>query len=155
LLETDSRAARILLDTDAFAVGDHRIPAELFLYRLVEDHVQAAAMDTDFRKGVSGEFSAVLAINQLPKTIEEGAVAVFDPGLEQCVAQAERIKLTHGMWKQRDADPKLLDLRCAFIDPTGNAAFRQIESERQPANAAADNRYFHSVTPIRGVAGAF
>ena len=74
-------AARILFDTDAFAVGNHDISAEPFLYRLVEDHVQAAAMDTDFRKGISGEFSAVLAINQLPETVEEGAVALSIPAL--------------------------------------------------------------------------
>src|SRR6476646_3604153 len=67
LLEVDIRAALILLNADAFAVRQYRVLAEPFLYSLVEDNVQPAAMDSDFRKGVSGEFASRLAVNQLPE----------------------------------------------------------------------------------------
>ena len=70
------------------------------------------------------------------------------PVLQQRVAQAERGEFAHGMRQQRDADAELLDLRRALVDAAGNPALLQIERERQPADAAADNCYLHSVVPI-------
>jgi hypothetical protein len=130
LLEVNGRAGFILLDAYAFGVGDHCIRAEPLLHRLVQDDVQPAAMDPDFREGVSGELSAIFAINQLPETIEERAIAVFDSRLEQRLAQSKRAELPHGMREQRDANPELLDLGGAFIHAAGNAAFFQIEGKR-------------------------
>jgi hypothetical protein len=111
-------------------IHSHCISAKPILHRLVQDHVQPAAMDPDLRKGISGELSAILAINQLSETIEERAIAVFDSRLEQCLAQSKRAELTHGMGEQRDANPELLDLRGAFIHAAGNPAFFQIKGER-------------------------
>jgi CPA2 family monovalent cation:H+ antiporter-2 len=118
----------------------------------VEDHVQPAAMDTDFRKGISGKFAAVLSVNQLSETVEEATFAVLDAGPEQIVAEPECAEFAHRMRQQGNADAERFDLRRALINTAGNAALFEIECERQPANAAADNRYVHSVTPTCRVA---
>src|SRR5262249_23381514 len=136
----------ILLKADAFTVGHDRPLAEPFLYGLVQDDVQPAAMDANFGKGVSGKFSAVLAVNHLSEAVEEAAVAIFDAGLEQLIPEAERGEFAHGMWQQSDADAERLDLRRALIDAAGDPAFLEIKREREPANPAANNRYEHSVT---------
>src|SRR5262249_40404133 len=130
LLEVNDRASFILLDACAFTVGDHCIRAKPLLHCLVQDDVQPAAVDSDFRKGISGRLSAIFAINQSPETIEERAIAVFNSRLEQRVAKSKRAELAHGMRKQRDANPELFDLGGAFKHAAGDAAFFQIESER-------------------------
>ena len=130
LPEMGGRTTFVLLNADAFAIGDHRILAEPFLHGFVEDDVQVAAMDTDFRKGISGEFSALLAIDQLPEPVQEVALAVFDARLEQRVAQAERTEFGHGMRQQRDADAERLDLRRALIDAAGDPPLLNIKCER-------------------------
>jgi len=78
------------------------------LHRLVQDDVQPAAMDSDLRKGISGKLSAIFAIDQLPETIEERAIAVFNSRLEQCVAQSKCAELAHGMRKQLMPTPSSL-----------------------------------------------
>ncbi len=87
LFEVDGRAVVVLLDAGAFAIGQHRVTAESFQHGFVKHDVQAATMDTDFRKGIAGKFPPILAIDQLAETIEECALAIFDAGLEQGVAQ--------------------------------------------------------------------
>src|SRR4029077_17906304 len=145
----DGRTAVILLNADAFAIGYDRILAEPLLYGLVQNDVQPAAMDADFGKGISGEFPALLAVDELSETVEETAVLVFDAGLKQFTAKAERAELTHRMRQQRDADAERLDLRRALVYAAGDSTLLEIKCEREPANATADNRYVHPVTPVR------
>ena len=80
-----------------------------------------------------------------PKRLKKRALAVLDAGCEQFVAEAERAEFAHRMRQQRDADAELLDLGRALVDAAGDAALLEIERERQPANAAADDGYFHAV----------
>src|SRR5437016_11037870 len=89
LLETDGRPVLILLRADAFAIRHHRILAEAFLCSLIQDHVQAAAMDAHLGKGISGKFSTLFAVDQLAETVKEAAIAIFDAGLEQGITQTE------------------------------------------------------------------
>ena len=49
---------------------------------------------------------------------------------------------------KRDADAELGHLRRPLIDIAGDAALLQVQRQRQPANAAADDRDFHA-RPIR------
>src|SRR5262249_55404564 len=137
LLEMHCSASIVLLDADAFAVGHHRVFAKALLYGLVQNDVQPATMNANFGKGVSGKFSALFAVNELPETIEETAVAIFDAGLEQFISQAERGEFTHGMWQQGDADAEWLDLRRALIDAAVDAALPEIKCKREPTNPAA------------------
>ena len=54
------------------------------------------------------------------------------------------------MRQQRDADAELLDLRRALVDAAGDAEPVQVERERKPADAAADNGDFagpHAASP--------
>src|SRR6476661_2715900 len=145
----DSRAAVILINADTFVVGQDRILAETLLYSLIQDDVQPPAMDANFGKRITGELSTLLAVDELSETVEETAVMIFDAGLEQFIAKAERAELTHRMRQQRDADAERLDLRRALVDAGGDSTLLEIKCEREPANAAADNRYVHPVTPIR------
>ena len=116
----------------------------------MEDDMQVAAMNANFREGIPCKFAPVLAINQLPETVEKAALAILDAGLEQFIAEAKRAELAHRMRQQGDTDAKRLDLRRTLIDAACNAALLEIEGERKPANSAADDRYFHSVTPSAG-----
>src|SRR4029077_4230561 len=145
----DGRAAVILIKADTFTIGQDRILAETLLYGLIQDDVQPPAMDANFGKRITGELSTLLAVNQLPETVEETAVLVFDAGLEQFIAKAERAELTHRVRQQRDADAQRLDLRRALVYAAGDSTLLEIKCEREPANTPADNRYVHPVTPIR------
>jgi len=80
LFKVDGRAAIVLLGAGALAIGQHRLSTESSQHGFVKYDVQAATMDTDFRKGIAGKFSAILAIDQLAETIEERALAIFDAG---------------------------------------------------------------------------
>src|SRR4029077_15953236 len=116
---------------------------------LIQDDVQPPAMDANFGKRVTGELSTLLAVNQLSETVEETAVLVFDAGLEQFTGKAERGEFAHRMRQQRDADAERLDLRRALVYAAGDSTLLEIKCEREPANATADNRYVHPVTPVR------
>src|SRR6476646_2954020 len=148
----DSRAAVILINADTFVVGQDRILAETLLYSLIQDDVQPPSMDANFGKRIAGELSTLLAVNQLSEAVEETAVLVFDAGLEQFIAKPERAEFAHRMRQESDADAERLDLRRALVDAAGDSTLLEIECEREPANAAADNRYVHPVTPIRWLA---
>ncbi len=137
-------AVLVLLDRGRFAIGDDRVRAQPLLDRVVEDEMQLAAMDADFRERIAGELAALLPVNELAEAVVEAALAVLDAGLEQRVAEAERAELAHGMRQQRDADAQFLDLGRALVDAAGDAALRQIERERQPADTAADDGYGHA-----------
>src|SRR5690349_3146783 len=112
--------------------------------------MKAAAVNADFRHLVAGQFAARLLVYELPKAIVEAALAVLDAVAEQTIGEAERAEFAHGVRQQRYADAEFLELRRALVYAAGNAAVLEIECERQPANAAADDCYFHSARPIVG-----
>ena len=105
-------------------------------------------MDADFRiLDIRQVCRAISLIDELAEAVVEAAFAIFDAGLEQFVAEAERAEFAHGMRQQRDADAEFLDLRRTLIDAAGDAALLEVEGKRQSTDAAADNRYIHSAPP--------
>src|SRR5512141_455452 len=139
----DGCAALVLLHRGRFAIGDDRVRAQPLFDRVVEDEMQLAAMDADLRERVAGELAALLPVNQLAEAVVEAAFAVLDAGYEQLIAEPERAEFAHGMRQQGDADTQLLDLGRALVDAAGDAALRQVERKRQPADTPADDGYGH------------
>ena len=111
VLEVHGDAAFVLLDAGALVVGANGVGAQPRQRRLIQDQVQPAAMDADFRIFVAGEFAARLLVDELAEAVEEAAFEVLDAGLEQLVAEAERGEFAHRMRQQRDADAELLESR--------------------------------------------
>ncbi len=97
LAEADGDAGVVLLDADAIVVEQDGVAAKLGARRFVQNEMQLAAMDADFRILIAGEFAARLLVDELAETVEEAAFAVLDAGREQRVADAERGELAHGM----------------------------------------------------------
>ena len=102
--------------------------------------MQPAAMDHHLRVLVAGVLAALLLVDELAEAVEEAALAVLDAGRQQLVRDTERGEFAHRMRQQRDADAELLHLRRALVDRAGDAAPMQVEREREPGDAAADDR---------------
>src|SRR6185312_197401 len=124
--------------------GEDRVGAQPFARRRIEVQMQPAAMDADLRIVVAGKLPARLLVDELTEAVEEAAFPVLDPGGEQFAGDTERGEFAHRMRQQRDADAELPDFRCALIDAAVDAALLEIERQRKPANAAADDGYFHT-----------
>jgi hypothetical protein len=92
---------------------------------------------------IAGQLAARLLVNELAETVVETALPVLDAGLEQFIGQAERGEFAHGMRQQCNAYAKFFEFRRALVDAAGNAAFLEVECERQSADAAADDGDFH------------
>src|SRR5581483_11812991 len=143
----ERRSALVLLDANAIVVGVDRGRAEALAHCIEKDQVQLAAMDADLGILVAGKLPARLAIDELTEAVEETALAVLNAGGQHFIANTKRGELAHSMRQSGNADAKLLDLRHALIDRAVNAALFQVERERKPANAAADDGDLHAVTP--------
>ncbi len=140
----DGHACVVLFDAGAIVIGDDRCHAHPPAHGLIENHVQPAAMDADLGKPVAAEFAARLLVDELAEAVEEAAFAVLDTGGEQFLVEAQRGKLAHGVRQQRDADAELLDLGRALVNASLDPALLEIERQRKPADAAADDGYLHA-----------
>ena len=146
-LNSNARAALVLLDAGAKPIGDDAVLADALLHGLVQHAVQRAAVDADLRILVAGALAARLLVDELAEAVEEAALGVLDAGREQLVAQAERGEFAHAVRQQRDADAELLQLGRRLVDAARDAARMQVERERQPANPAADDCDVHASFP--------
>ena len=77
-------APLVLFDAGAFVIGaEWRRRPSRSCAALYENHVQAAAVDADFRILVAGQLAARLLVDELAEAVVETALAVLDAGLEQ------------------------------------------------------------------------
>src|SRR6266851_5362981 len=116
--------------------------------------MEPAAMNANFGVSVTGEPSARFLINQLTETIEEATFLVFDSSLQQVVRKTKRRELLYRMREQGHSNAAFFHVCDALVDAACNAPLMQVERERQPANAAADDCnvrrcFFHSFCPGR------
>ena len=102
-----------------------------------------AAVDADLGDRVARGPAARLSVDELAEAVEEAAIEVLDPLGRQCLSEAERGQLAHAVGQQRDPHAQLLHLRRALVHAAGDAALVQGEREREPADAAADDRDVH------------
>src|SRR5439155_19326926 len=103
------RAAFVLLDPDAQAVGHDAVRSKPLQHRVIERKMQPTAMDADFRILIAGALAAWLLVDELAETVEEAALGILDAGFEQFVAEAECRELAHAVRQQRDADAEFLE----------------------------------------------
>ena len=96
-------------------------------------------MNRELRTFVSGGAAEWLLIDQLAKAIEKGRITCLDRDPRQRRLQPERGKLLGGVRQKIDANPDRLDLGGRFEDPARDSGRMQRQSQRQSANAGADD----------------
>src|ERR1019366_375862 len=113
-----------------------------------QDLLQRAAMDRELRPSVAGLDAARLAPDRLAVL---GKIREF-PGAHarrvELVEQAEFDQLAHGVRQHVDADAERLPLGHALEYFGGDADLVQAEPQRQPADAAAGDKYGHGYAPV-------
>ena len=121
------------------ASGNQPIAAGARHERIEQDHLQIAAMDRELRTLVTGGTAERLLIDQLAEAIEESCVGRLDRDPRQCRLQPKSGKLLGCVREQIDADPNGLDFCGRFKDPARDSGSMQGQSQRQSANAGADD----------------
>ncbi|MEJ2379140.1 MAG: hypothetical protein P8Y71_28355, partial [Pseudolabrys sp.] len=89
VLKVHGGRARVLFDAQCFVVGQDGAVAQPLARRLIEDHMQLAAVDADLRVLIAGELAARLLVDELAEAVVEAALAVLDAGGDQAIAQSE------------------------------------------------------------------
>ncbi len=137
--EGDGDTGLILRDAEAMTVDDDAIGARAVAERIEQHHLQIAAMDRELRMVVAGGAAERLLVDQLPEAVEEGRVLGRDRDLGQRLFKPERGEFLGRMRQQIDADADRAHLGNGFVDAAGNARLVQAQSERQAADAGADD----------------
>ena len=133
------------------AVGDDAIGARARAERIEQHHLQIAAMDRELRMVVAGGAAERLLVDQLPEAVEEGRVPGLDRDFRQRVLKPERGQFLGRMRQQIDADADRADLGNGLVDAAGNPGLVQRQSERQAADAGADDDdLVHVSVPLDG-----
>src|SRR4051812_30938355 len=111
--------------------------------RLIDDALQAAAMDRELRHVVAGIEPARLAPDLLPEAIGVEQLAGTDRDRVEPLQQPELLELLDGMRQRIDTDAKLADAVGLLVDLAIDAAGMQHQRGRQPAHSSADNDRLH------------
>src|SRR5262249_30382507 len=117
--------------------------AEPLAHRLIDDALQATAMDRELRHVIAGVEAARLAPDLLTETIGVEQLVSADPHRIETLQQAEGGALFDGMRWVIEADAELAVLLGLFEGPAIEAARVQHRRGGQPADAAACDDRFH------------
>jgi hypothetical protein len=82
---------------------------------------------------------AQFAVNELTVAIEKSAFVVFNASGFKFGLNAQGCKFAHGVWQERDAHTQLAHFGHCFKHMAWNTALVQMQSQGQPADAAAND----------------
>mgnify|MGYP003136857680 CR=1 FL=1 len=135
----------VLLELRQPPVGADARPPEPFASRLVEDHLQPAAVDGILRPAIAGVAAARLAPDLLAVPVGVDQFLGLDRRRGEPVGEAQFRQFAHRMRQQVDADAERSDLRHRLEQRDLDAGSVQGERRRQPADPAARHDDLHAV----------
>src|SRR5579872_4714938 len=135
----DGDATVILFDAETMTPGDDPVIPGMQAEGVEQNPLQIATMNGKLRMIVAGSAAERLLIDELAEAVEEGRVPRFDRDLRQRVLKPKRGEFLGRMRQQVDADANRPDLGNRLEYPAGNAGLLQRQSQRQAADAGADD----------------
>ncbi len=135
-------AAGVLAISGDPAAQPHGIRAGPLQQRVVQQHVELAAVDRILRPPVAGQPAAGFAIDVRAIEPDQGPLlGRHADGLELSLADAEVVEFAHGVGLQVDADAERPHLPHRLIDDAGHADLMQGQRRRQAADAASGDNH--------------
>src|SRR5262245_61848270 len=110
---------------------------------LVDDGLQAAAMDRELRHLVARVGSAQIAPDLLPEPVGVEQLVGSDPHRIEAIEQSKLRQFFDGVRQRVDADPELSDGIRLLVNVAVDPAGMQHEGGREPTDAAADHDNLH------------
>ncbi len=132
--------------------GPHGTGPEPVGDRVEEQSLQLAAVDRELRDGEAGIEPAGLAKDVAPVRRLVDQLARADADHVELIEESEAGEMPDRVRQDVDADAQLAHLAGALVDRRREALLVQRECEREPADAAADDRDVqtvrHAATPL-------
>jgi hypothetical protein len=126
---------------EAFAVKTEMQPvrADARPHRVEQDRLQVAAVDGELRPAIARAPPERLAVDELAEAVEERRFGGLDRHLRERVLQTQVRQHARRVRQEVDAHAHRLDLGRRLEHPARNLPLMQLEREREPADAAADD----------------
>src|ERR1700704_6692455 len=130
------------------AAGADRIAAEPFDHRLMNDALQAAAVDRELRHVVAGIQPALFVPHLLAVARQIEQLCGTDGDGIEPIEQADTGEFADRMWQSVDADAELADGVALFVQFAVDAARPQHQCRGQAPDTATDDNRLHRPTPL-------
>jgi hypothetical protein len=136
-------AGAVGIDRDGFLAAMHGLRPQALQRGLHQQHLQLAAVNRKLRHPIAGGQAARLAPDALAVPVEIADLGGAHAQRIELRQQSQRRQLDDRAGLHIDAHAQRANLRRRFEDLHGHAARLEHQREREPADATADDGYFH------------